>query len=146
MSPQEVYKLLNKQSNKYGAKKTVCSLGHTHDSKKEAERCLELHLLEQSGEITDLKMQVSYLIIPAIFKEIELEEVYKVGVNKGKPKKKKICEEQAAYYKADFVYYDKRKKHFVIEDCKGKRTKDYILKRKLMKQQYCNDTTMFIET
>jgi hypothetical protein len=43
--------------NKYGAKKTVVG-GITFDSKKEANRFVELQLLERAGEITDLKRQV----------------------------------------------------------------------------------------
>lgn len=41
------------------------------------------------------------------------------------------CIERAVYYKADFDYLDKDGKH-VVEDTKGFRTKDYIIKRKLM--------------
>ena len=40
------------------------------------------------------------------------------------------CVERAAHYIADFVYMEDGKK--VVEDTKGFRTKDYILKRKLM--------------
>jgi hypothetical protein len=39
--------------------------------------------------------------------------------------------ENEAYYRADFVYLDKEG-HLVVEDTKGFRTKEYLLKRKLM--------------
>ena len=43
-----------KRFGKYRAVKSQCSAGHTHDSKLEARRCDELHLMQQSGKITDL--------------------------------------------------------------------------------------------
>lgn len=132
--------------NKYHSQKTECSHGHIHDSKKEALRCNELHMLLRGKQIRDLEIQKSYLIIPAIYNEVDTKEVYKRGDLKGKLKKKRVCVEEAAYYNADFVYFDKQLGKMVIEDCKGKRTKDYILKRKLVKQQYCDDNTIFLET
>lgn len=133
--------------NKFSAKKTPCNYGHIHDSTKEAKRCNELHLLLRAGQITDLETQKSYLIIPALYGTKTLKETYKKGSLKGQPKVQRICIEQAAFYKADFVYYDKALGKTVIEDSKGMRTKDYILKRKLMKQQYCQDgKTIFTET
>lgn len=43
--------------------------------------------------------------------------------------KKKLIE-RGVYYIADFVYY--RDGEYIVEDTKGVRTKDYIIKRKLM--------------
>lgn len=43
--------------SKFRAIKTDCDHGHTHDSKKEAARCNELHVLEASGVITHLIQQ-----------------------------------------------------------------------------------------
>lgn len=37
--------------------KTSCGHGHKHDSKREARRCDQLHLLQRSGEIAGLKSQ-----------------------------------------------------------------------------------------
>lgn len=34
--------------------------------------------------------------------------------------------------KADFVYYDNNLKKIIVEDTKGVKTKEYILKRKLL--------------
>ncbi len=51
-----------KTRNKYGAKKT--QVGEiTFDSKKEAQRYMELQLLERAGEITNLRRQVKINLI-----------------------------------------------------------------------------------
>ena len=78
-----------------------------YDSKKEAKRGAELKLLEKSGLITDLKEQVKYQVIP------------------------KQDGERAAHYIADFAYMENG--NLVVEDVKGFKTADYILKRKLMR-------------
>ena len=77
-----------------------------YDSKKEAKRGTELKLLEKSGLITDLREQVKYQVIP------------------------KQDGERAAHYIADFAYMTNG--NLVVEDVKGFKTADYVLKRKLM--------------
>lgn len=57
-------------------------------------------------------------------------QVYKRGAKKGEPKPGYVIE-SAVKYIADFVYTDAGGKT-VVEDVKGRRTKDYILKRKMM--------------
>jgi len=97
-------------SSKYGNKKTVVD-GVTFDSKKEARRYQELTLLQKSGAICDLEMQPKYVLVPKqrnAFGRAEREVTY-VG---------------------DFRYIESGK--IVIEDTKGFRTPDYIIKRKLM--------------
>lgn len=97
--------------------------GLTFDSKKEYYRYCELKMLLQKGEISDLKMQVKYTLIPT---QRETDTIGKRGgVVKGK-----VIEREVAYY-ADFVYIDKNGKT-IVEDTKGMRTTDYIIKRKLM--------------
>jgi Protein of unknown function (DUF1064) len=49
--------------NKYRAKKTICTHGHTHDSGKEARRCDELHLLERAGQIVGLQVHPQFWFI-----------------------------------------------------------------------------------
>jgi len=49
-----------KRANKYGARKTACAHGHRHDSKREAVRCNELHLLQRAGQIRGLEVQPVY--------------------------------------------------------------------------------------
>jgi hypothetical protein len=107
--------------SKYGSKKTFLH-GVKFDSVKEARRYQELLLLEKAGAITDLQRQVEFELIPA------QREPDRVGVRGGKIKGKTI--EQAVKYVADFVYNESGKR--VVEDTKGFRTKDYIIKRKLM--------------
>lgn len=41
---------------RYFAKKTTCSQGHVHDSKRESARCAELHLDQAEGKIVGLRV------------------------------------------------------------------------------------------
>jgi hypothetical protein len=107
--------------SKYHSRKTVLH-GVKFDSVKEARRYGELLLLLQAGAITDLQRQVEFELIPA------QREPDTVGV-RGAIRKGKVIE-RAVKYVADFVYYENGKK--VVEDTKGFKTKDYIIKRKLM--------------
>lgn len=106
---------------KYYSKK-ITRDGITFDSQKEYRRFCELSLLEKAGAITDLRRQVEYVLIPA------QREPDKVGVRGGVIKGKTL--ELAVKYVADFVYTEDGKT--VVEDTKGFRTKDYVIKRKLM--------------
>lgn len=92
--------------SKYGNRKT-----NGFDSKKEARRYEWLRLEELAGAISNLETQVEYELIPS----------QRIG---GK------VEERAVKYKADFRYI--RDGVTVVEDCKGFRTVDYVVKRKLM--------------
>lgn len=112
--------------SKYGNKKIIVE-GIPFDSRKEARRYSELKLLERAGKIKDLELQKSFELIPAQYEDTG--EVYTRGEKKGQPKRGK-CIEKAVTYKADFVYIENGKT--VVEDTKGFRTKDYIIKRKLM--------------
>ena len=47
----------------------------------------------------------------------------------------KVVERECAYV-ADFVYHDAHTGELVVEDTKGVRTKDYVIKRKLMLSIY----------
>ena len=98
--------------NKYHNRKIVRE-GETYDSVKEYRRAKELELLEKSGAIKDLKRQVRFEIIPS---------------QRGEDGK---VVERAVTYVADFVYFEDGK--LVVEDTKGYRTKDYIIKRKAMR-------------
>ena len=101
--------------SKYNAQKTTVD-GITYDSRKEAQRAQELRLMLKAGIISNLREQVPYELIPA-----QKNEYGKVV-------------ERAVIYKADFVYDEKGKT--VVEDTKGVRTKEYIIKRKLMLYEY----------
>jgi len=89
------------------------------DSRAEQRRYAELLVQEQVGLITDLQRQVEYLLIPSQYKTIN---------------GKRTCIERACKYKADFVY--KENGMLVVEDVKGFKTPDYIIKRKLMLEKY----------
>lgn len=111
---------------KYGNKKIMTQDG-TFDSRKEYLRYHELSLLEKAGAIQNLKRQVKYILIPA--QSEPSTEVYQRGEKKGQPKPGKLIEKECAYY-ADFVYQENGLT--VVEDTKGFRTTEYIIKRKLM--------------
>lgn len=108
--------------NKYHAKK-VEFYGITFDSKKEGLYYLELKDMERRGEISNLRLQVPYELLPAIYRD----EVVHL---KTKDKVVQKLVQRAVYYVADFVY-DKDGKEYVI-DAKGMRLADYILKKKMM--------------
>jgi hypothetical protein len=113
--------------SKYGNIKTTTSDGITHDSRKEANRWCELLLLQRAGKIYDLKRQVKYILIPEQYIYYE-----RIGKNGRRLKDgKKVLEKECAYI-ADFVYTDTETNTVIVEDTKGKKTKDYIIKRKLM--------------
>lgn len=112
--------------NKYGSEKVEVD-GIVFDSKKEAKRYQELLLLEKAGEIMALQRQVKYVLIPAQYETIERYSKTGKRLKDGK----RCIEKECAYY-ADFTYFDVNLDTFVVEDTKGMKTKDYIMKRKLM--------------
>lgn len=111
---------------KYGNKK-VTQDGIFFDSKKEARRYAELKMMLRAGLISDIELQKPFELIPA-----QYEPVPRYGKNGKRLTDGKKCIEKSCVYKADFVYFDKEKNTLVVEDTKGMRTKDYIIKRKLM--------------
>ena len=108
----------NVPGSKYHSQKTVVD-GITFDSKHEAQRYAELKVLERAGEITDIQLQRTFTLI---------------GTQRDKEGK---VIERPVNYKADFVYKDKNGA-MVVEDTKSPatRTKDYVIKRKLMLSIY----------
>ena len=120
-----------KYRNKYGNKKTY-AYGIQFDSKHEAETFIKLKILQDKGLINHLEIQKKYVLIESQY--APSTEIYKRGEHKGEPKKGKLLEKEVSYY-ADFDYYTKEGEH-VVADAKGCRTKDYIIKRKLMLERY----------
>ena len=114
--------MTNPYYRKYQNHKTVID-GITFDSKLEANRYAELKILEKAGEISNLQLQVEFVLIP---EQREPSTVTKTG----KEKKGKLIERKCSYF-ADFVYNDKDG-NLVVEDTKGMRTTEYKIKRKLM--------------
>jgi hypothetical protein len=78
--------------------------GHVFDSRREAERYGELRLLYAARQIAVLMIQVPFPLTGGIM------------------------------YIADFVYYDLARKEFIVEDAKGVKTKEYLLKKILMRE------------
>lgn len=118
----------NQRYGKFNAKKQICRHGHNHDSKSEAERCDILHILQRKGRISGLQLQVRYELLPATkYEEFSMPN------------------ERSITYIADFVY--QQDGLTVVEDVKGMKTPEYIMKRKMFKRRYCQDgKTIFIET
>lgn len=109
--------------NKYRNRKVEAD-GVVFDSVKEARRWRELTLLQSAGEISDLERQVKFELIPA------QHEPDRTGKRGGTIKGKLL--ERKVEYIADFVYTDVKTGQRIVEDTKGVKTKDYIIKRKLM--------------
>lgn len=96
-------------ASKYHAKKTVVD-GIEFDSAKEAKRYSKLRALEDAGKIHGLRLQVPFELLPSF----ECDGVKYRGMK----------------YVADFVYC--RDGKVVVEDCKGFKTPEYKMKKKLM--------------
>ncbi len=113
---------LSSPGNKYKNQK-VLYMGIEFDSQLEANRYGELVLMQRAGEISELRRQVEYELIPS---QREPDTVGpRGGIKKGKVIERAVC------YIADFVYKDKQG-NTVVEDTKGVITPDYTIKRKLM--------------
>lgn len=111
--------------SKYHSRKVTVD-GITFDSQKEYRRFRELCLLEKAGRITDLQRQVKFVLIPAQY------EPDTIGKRGGK-KRGKLIERECSYV-ADFVYIQDGNQ--VVEDTKGYKTTEYIIKRKMMLHKY----------
>lgn len=103
------------KQNKYRNKITELD-GIKFHSRKEAARYSQLKLYEKGKLIENLRLQVSFELIP------------KMVIN-GKT-------ERAIKYIADFAYYDTVSKKEIVEDTKGMITDVFKLKYRLMKQIY----------
>lgn len=88
--------------------------GITYDSKREANRHQELLLMERAGLVRELRSQVQFELVPGV--RIE-------GEKRARPPMR---------YTADFVYLDESGA-MVVEDAKGMQTKDYRMRKHLMK-------------
>ena len=102
------------KQNKYHNKKVYYD-GHWFDSQKEKAYYIKLKLMEKVDEIFDLELQKEFVLI----------ETFKLN----------DTTYRKMSYKADFTYLDRDGKYHVI-DTKGFRTKEYLLKKKLMAWKY----------
>ena len=96
---------------KYHSRKITID-NQTFESMKEFGRWKDLQRLLGAGVITDLKRQVKFELIPSQKNEFG-----------------KVIERPVTYV-ADFVYTKNGKQ--IVEDVKGFKTKEYVIKRKLM--------------
>lgn len=105
------WKSFTKTTTKYHSRKTRVG-DKVFDSKKEADRYVELTLMERAKAIQDLKTQVSFPLIPKSRWGREIR------------------------YVADFTYYVDGK--LVVEDTKSSITKTplYRLKKRLFEERY----------
>ena len=117
------YPTQGRSNNKYRNNKIEID-GHVFDSRKEAKRYRELKLLEDAGEIKNLRMQVKYVLLPV---QREPDTIGK----RGGIKKGKVIERECDYI-ADFVYEKTDTGETVVEDTKGLRLPIYVVKRKMM--------------
>ena len=120
LSKETYNKLINNsidvKQSKYHNKKVYYD-GHWFDSQKEKSWYIKYKLMEQAGEIKDLKMQVPFTLI----------ETFKL---QDKTYIKTI-------YKADFTFIDKQGKYHVIDvKSPSTRTQVYQLKKKLLAWKY----------
>lgn len=108
--------------NKYRNKKSTVD-GIEFDSRKEANRYVQLKLMQKAGLIKDIELQKKYVLIPA----------QKIN---GKTVERECC------YFADFVYTDVASGETIVEDVKGYRNPEsagyakFVIKRKLMLYVY----------
>lgn len=105
----------NFRPNKYRAIKSGGK-----DSIKEHKRTIYLREEQKDGRIRELQEQVTFM----------LQESFKDSEGNS---------ERAIKYIADFVYFDNKKKCWIVEDVKSAMTKKlaaYIIKRKLFKKKY----------
>lgn len=118
---QKASKYHNRHTERVAPSRTVIRF----DSQREARRYDNLMAWQKTGEIKDLRLQVDFTLQEA-YTDTEGRRV------------------RAIRYRADFTYLRRlmgREGHtwaLVVEDVKsrGTRTKDYLLKRKLMKERF----------
>ena len=113
-----------KKENKYKNTKVIYN-GIKFDSKKECNRYIELSRLDSTGCLSDLRLQVPFV----------LQETFKDNTGRT---------ERSIKYLADFVYSKAGQAY--VEDVKSPITRKeptYIIKRKLFKYKYPEYT--FIE-
>ena len=114
MTASQYRQFRSQPKSKYGAQKTVVN-GVEYDSKKESKRGQELEYLEKIGKISNLQRQVKFELQPAFTNNVG-EKIRSIT------------------YVADFVYEDDGQK--IVEDSKGFRTKEYVLKKKMFQFKY----------
>jgi hypothetical protein len=105
------------KKSKYGNIKCEVD-GQQFDSKAEGRRFRTLWMWQLSGAISDLELQVKYVLTTS-------------------KKRDDNSTERAAHYICDFQYRCGETGKLIVEDVKGgKATPEFILKRKMMLEKY----------
>ena len=116
----------NHDWNKYGAKKTTYK-GMVFASFVERDRYVYLEHQQKMGEISGLRRQVRFEIIPRLTKMVPKQLKTKIRYDE-------VVVESAAHYTSDFCY--KEGDHYVMEDTKSiygrTASRDFPLRKKLM--------------
>lgn len=133
---------VRENKNKLHAERTADG----HASKREAKRAAELRLMEQAGKIQNLREQVRYVLVPAIYARPDGSlvknydpEKHKKDLEKAEGCKLELLERNLCYV-ADFVY--EQDGETVVEDAKGMKKTNaaiyriFIAKRKIMLHEY----------
>ena len=102
---------------KYNAKKTVVD-GITFASRLEADRYVQLRLLEKADEITALVLQPEFQILRGFVNPDTGEKT------------------RSRFYVGDFQYIDNSTNKMIVEDTKGMETPEFRLKWDLVKSLY----------
>lgn len=114
-----------RNGNKYKNEKVEFE-GIKFDSKKERDRYIILKNAEKNGIISELKLQPTFTLFPAIYHDETVQL-------KTKQKTVRKCEQLPITYKADFSYIKDGK--LTVEDVKGSEymiTEVFKIKEKLM--------------
>ena len=104
--------------SRYFNKKAPCAQGHTHDSKREAARCGELHALQSGGQIIGLKVAPCFHFMVA-GEYLKARNGHKIR------------------YTGDFTYIEGNRQ--IVEDVKAKNlhlSRDVPIKLALMARCY----------
>ena len=127
-----------KKENKLHAQRTADG----HASIKEANRAAELRIMQKAGQIYNLREQVPYVLLPAVYQKKNGEYVRVWDRSKKKKDVEKECGEKLTLiernciYVADFVY--EKDGQTIVEDAKGFKDPSsatyakFVLKRKMM--------------
>lgn len=114
------YPWMNGTRKKYRNTKVEID-GKKFDSQKEATKYLELKHEQDAGRIFWFEHHVVFELVPRLEKD------------------ENGPAERAVKYEADFVVYDKERRIVRVYDVKSpitRKLRDYIIKRKLMRQRY----------
>lgn len=101
--------------NKYGNRVVVDQDGERFDSAGEFTRWRELQLLERAGELTDLRRQVSYELVPTLHRPGHRTE-------------------PALHYTADFTYQEGNR--LIVEEFKGFSDTAWRIRRRVLLWRY----------